>query len=110
MKLKLKLVPILLLAGSSLFAQDYRGYYGNRYDQRQDVRDDRRDLRSDYGQLNRMRADVSEDRYRLNDAIARGDQGAASRIAGDLARDQRALDAQQADINRDHRDVREDRR
>ena len=104
--MKFKLLPLLLLAGGSVFAQDY---YGNRYDQRQDLRADHRDLSRDYAQLDRLRADVARDRYRLNAALARGDEWQARRVARDLARDQRALNALQADIYRDHRDIRHDR-
>ena len=108
--MKLKLMPLLLLAGGSLFAQDYYGYYGNRAYQRQDLHGDYRDLQNDYAQLDRLRADVARDRYQLNAALARGDEWTASRIARDLARDQRALRALQADIHRDHRDIRRDQR
>ncbi len=108
--MKLKLMPLLLLTGGSLFAQNYYGYDGNRSYQRQDLHGDYRDLRHDYAQLDRLRADVARDRYQLDAALARGDEWAATRIAGDLARDQRALRALQADIDRDHRDVREDQR
>jgi septal ring factor EnvC (AmiA/AmiB activator) len=108
MKLKLKVLPLLLLAGGSLVAQDC--YYGNQYSQRQDLREDYQDLRHDYAQLDRLRADVARDRYQLDAALARGDEWQASRIAGDLARDQRAIDALRADINRDHHDIRNDQR
>lgn len=108
--MKLTWMPMLLLAGGSLFAQDQYGYYGSRNYQQQDLRDDYRDLRHDYAQLDRLRADVARDRYQLNETLERGDEWAASRIARDLARDQRALDALEADVNRDHRDVRHDRR
>ena len=108
--MKFKLMPLLLLAGGSLFAQGYYGYYGDRYDQRRDLHEDYRDLRHDYARLDRLRADIARDRYQLNAALARGDEWAATRIARDLARDQRALRALQADINRDHHDIHQDQR
>ena len=106
--MKLKLMPLFLLAGGSLFAQDY--YDGDRYEQRRDLHEDYRDIGHDYAQLNRLRNDVARDQYQLDRAWQRGDERAAGRIARDLARDQRSLDALQADINRDHRDIREDHR
>jgi septal ring factor EnvC (AmiA/AmiB activator) len=106
--MKSKIVALLLVAGASLFAQS--GFYGDRYYQRQDLRADYRDLRKDYAQVDRLRADIARDRYRLNRALAYGNEWQAQRIASDLARDQRALNALLADIARDHRDIRHDER
>jgi hypothetical protein len=106
--MKAKIVALLLVAGGSLFAQS--GFYGDRYYQRQDLRGDYRDLRNDYAQVDRLRADIARDRYRLNRALAYGDEWQAQRNASDLARDQRALNALLADIARDHRDIRQHER
>ena len=106
MKLKLVghfLVAGILVAGSSLFAQgrfDNRGY--NDY-QRQDVRDDRRDVRNDYAQVERLRADMARDRYRLEQAFRHSDRRAARRIEDDMARDQQHLNALLRDIRQDER-------
>ena len=62
-----------------------------------------RDVRSDYARVSRMQADIARDRARLNEDIRCGRTAAASRDAADLARDQRALDAQYRDIRHDQR-------
>jgi hypothetical protein len=62
---------------------------------------DGRDLRHDYARVDRMRDDMARDQARLNEDIRCGRQAAAARDAADLARDQRALAAQQRDIRRD---------
>jgi hypothetical protein len=108
--MKSKIAALLVLAGGSLFAQGPARFYADRHEERQDLREDYRDLRYDNARLDRLRADVANDRFRLNQAIARGDRRQASRIADDLARDQRALDALLADMARDRRDVRQDHR
>jgi hypothetical protein len=64
---------------------------------------DWRDTRHDYSRIGRMQADIARDRARLNEDIRCGRQGAAARDAADLARDQRALDAQYRDVRRDYR-------
>ena len=64
---------------------------------------DWRDIRHDYNRIDRMQADIGRDRARLNEDIRCGRQGAAARDAADLARDQRALDAQYRDVRRDYR-------
>jgi hypothetical protein len=64
---------------------------------------DWRDVRHDYNRVDRMQADIAHDRARLNEDIRCGRQAAAARDAADLARDQRALDAQYRDIRRDVR-------
>ena len=63
----------------------------------------RRDFRSDYTRVDRMRDDIARDRARLNEDIRCNRRGAAAADARDLARDQRALDAQYRDIQRDNR-------
>jgi hypothetical protein len=62
-----------------------------------------RDVRHDYNRVDRMQADIARDRARLNEDIRCGRQAAAARDAADLARDQRALDAQYRDIRHDVR-------
>jgi hypothetical protein len=70
---------------------------------------DWRDVRNDYGRINRMQADIARDRARMNEDIRCGRQAAAARDAADLARDQRALDAQYRDVRHDYRDRDHDR-
>jgi septal ring factor EnvC (AmiA/AmiB activator) len=125
--MKSKVIVLMLLAGGSLFGESrfsvfiggYPGYYAaapqrpywvDRQERRQDLREDYRDVQNDYAQVERLRADIARDRYRLNEALENGNEWQASRIAADLARDQRALAALQADIDRDHRDIRRDQR
>lgn len=57
----------------------------------------------DYARIQRMRNDIARDRARLDEDIRCGRQEAAARDAADLARDQRALRAQRADVRRDVR-------
>ena len=97
----------LMLSGGSLMAQDWRGW-DNR--DRQDLRSDYRDLRHDYASVDRLRADIARDRWRLDQDIRFGRSWAAAEDARDLARDQRALDAQVRDIRTDHADIRYDHR
>src|SRR5260370_40384703 len=117
--MKSKIVALLLVAGGSLFAQSRfsisvggypPGFYDDRYSQRQDLHEDYRDIRHDYAQVDRLRADIASVRYRLNQALAYGDEWQSSHIAGDLARCQRAVNALLADIAHDHRDIRHDER
>jgi len=65
---------------------------------------DWRDIRRDDVRVDRMQADIARDRARLNEDIRCGRQAAAARDAADLARDQRALDAQYRDIRHDYRE------
>ena len=88
-------VGMALSGASTLSAQDWRDTYN-----------DRQDLRRDYYRVDRMSADMARDRARLNEDIRCGRQAAAARDAADLARDQRAFDAQARDIRNDHRDLR----
>lgn len=108
--MKFKLAPLALLAAAPIFAQNYYGYNGDRYAQHQDLRGDYRDVHHDYARVDRLRNDVARDQYRLNEALRRGDERAAGRIARDMARDQRRLYALHADIDRDQRDIHHDQR
>ena len=66
----------------------------------------------DYARLDRLRADIAQDRWRMNEDIRRGRDRAAAQDARDLARDQRSLDALERDVRhdqgRDYRDYRND--
>ncbi len=119
--MKTKLLALMLVAGGSLFAESHfsviigggPGYYpppppSYRVYQRQDLHEDYRDIQHDYEQVDRLRADIARDRYQLHEALEDGDEWRASRIARDLARDQRALDALLRDIARDRGDIRHD--
>lgn len=75
---------------------------------RWDIHNDRRDLRHDYSRVARMRDDIARDRVRLDEDIRCGRSWRAAEDARDLARDQRALDAQLRDIRRDRRDIGRD--
>src|SRR5438067_12691756 len=61
-------------------------------------------LRRDYSRVDRLRAAVANDRYRLAEDRRYGRRWAAEQDARDLARDQRALDYQLRDISRDRSD------
>jgi hypothetical protein len=94
----------MALPGASvLSAEDF-------YRDRRDLRYDRQDLRHDYSQLNSLRSDIARDRWRLNEDIRCGRDRAAAQDARDLARDQRALDAQIRDIRHDRADIYRDYR
>ncbi len=69
---------------------------------------ERRDLNHDYARAERIRADLSRDQYRLNEAVRCGRYGEADRIRRDMYRDQRALDSQMRDIRHDQRELRHD--
>ena len=101
-------VGLALPGASTVMAQDW----GARdvYHDRQDLRYDRRDLRFDYANVDRLRADIARDRWRLDQNIRAGRSAAAAEDARDLARDQRALDALLRDIRRDRADMYYDRR
>jgi hypothetical protein len=81
-----KFFGLLVVAAGKASAADWRG------------------VRNDYGRIDRMQADIARDRARMNEDIRCGRQGAAARDAADLARDQRALDAQYRDVRRDYRE------
>ena len=95
-------------AVGTLSARDWDDSWRGRDYQRQDLRHDYRDLSSDYTRVNAMRADIVRDRARLNEDIRCGRQAAAARDAADLARDQRALQAQLRDIRHDRHDIYRD--
>ena len=96
-------------AAGTLSARDWDdSWHGRDYQRRQDLRHDYRDLSGDYARVNAMRADIARDRARLNEDIRCGRDAAAARDAADLARDQRALEAQVRDIRHDQRDIYSD--
>ena len=79
-----------------------------RAEERWDAYHERQDLRRDYARVERLRADIARDQYRLNEDLRCGRRGAAERDARDLARDQRALEYQLRDIRHDRRDLYRD--
>jgi hypothetical protein len=88
---------------TALSAQNWRADYynrdgGERWEQR-------RDLRHDYARVEAMRVDIARDQARLTEDIRCGRERQAARDAADLARDQRALQAQLRDIQRDRADL-----
>src|SRR5262250_3265482 len=95
-------------AAGTLSARDWDDWWHGRDYQRQDLRHDYRDLNGDYARVNAMHADIARDRARLSEDIRCGRQTAAARGAADLARDQRALEAQLRDIHHDRRDLYRD--
>lgn len=90
---------MLVPGAATLSAQDWR-----------DVRHDQQDSNRDYNRVARMQADMNADQARLNEDLRCGRRGAAARDARDLARDQRAYNAQLRDIHHDQRDVHHDYR
>ena len=90
-------VGMLIPGAATLSAQD-----------RRDIHNDRRDIHRDYDRVARMQADMNNDQARLNEDIRCGRSAAAARDAQDLARDQRAYNAQIRDIRHDQNDVRRD--
>jgi hypothetical protein len=107
------LVNLGLLAGlavgaaGTLSARDWDDAWRGDY-QRQDRRHEYRDLKGDQARVYAMRADIARDRARLNEDIRCGREAAAARDAADLARDQRALQAQLRDIRHDQHDLYRD--
>ena len=98
----LTLAAWMAFAGStSLSAQDW----GHR-----EVSRDVRDLHNDSERVERLQADVARDHWRLNEDIRCRRDRAAAQDAQDLARDQRALNAQLRDIHHDREDVYRDNR
>jgi hypothetical protein len=100
--MKLKLIALMVAAGTSMFAQS--AYYG----EGRDLRGDYRDLANDRAQADRLRADIARDRFQLHQARERGDRWEANRISGDMARDQASLNALMRDMGRDRRDIHHD--
>jgi hypothetical protein len=90
-------VGMALPGASALSAEDFYGDW-------QHLRRDSRDIRHDYAQVDNPRSDIARDRVRLNEDIRCGRDRAASQDARDLARDQRALNAQIRDIGHDRAD------
>jgi hypothetical protein len=80
------------------------------YRDRRDFREDYRDTGRDYARVNALRAEIARDQARLREDIRRGWNRAAERDAQELARDQRALDAQLRNLRRDQADPYSDRR
>jgi hypothetical protein len=99
-----------IFAGAALAFSGGLAVAQNRYWEAQDLREDHRDLRHDYAEVDRLRADIARDQYRLNEARFYGNRGEANRIARDIARDQAKLDALLRDIAHDRRDIRSDER
>jgi hypothetical protein len=95
----------LLVGMASIPAVAQDGYW-----QRRDMYNNRRDLRHDYARVDGMRADIARDRARMNEHIRCGNDQAAAADAADLARDQRALNAQIRDIQGDRWDLHRDYR
>jgi hypothetical protein len=62
-----------------------------------------RHVDNDYARIEHMLNDIARDRARLDEDIRCGREEAAARDAADLARDQRALNAQRRDV---HNDIR----
>ncbi len=97
-KMKSKLITLLLVAGTTVFAQG--GWH---------AREEQRDLRQDEIRMERLRADVARDRFELNRARAFGDRWRANQIARDLARDQGEFEALRRDMAHDRHELWEDR-
>jgi hypothetical protein len=97
---------MVMIGASAVSAADWRDIDHDR----RDLREDYRDMRQDYARVDYMRADIARDRARLDEDIRCGRQEAAARDAADLARDQRALNAQIRDIRHDRNDAYWDRR
>ena len=76
---------------------------------------DRHDLRNEYRprrdqvKIDRLRAEIARDQFRLNEAIRRGRTREASRLATQLARTQQALRLELRDVRADNRDYRDNR-
>jgi hypothetical protein len=105
----LALAAGMALPGASLLSAADRDWRDTYHD-RQDMRSDYRDMRNDYRNVERLRADIARDQWKLNEDIRCGRSWAASQDARDLARDQRALAAQYRVIQRDRVDLFRDRR
>jgi hypothetical protein len=94
----------MVFAGTAAQAQDR---YSNRY---ADSYSDRQHLNRDYARVERLRAQIANDRYRLEEDRRRGRRWAAERDARDLARHQYELDRQLRDIRHDRAEMYWDRR
>jgi hypothetical protein len=69
---------------------------------------DRQDIRQDEAANSRLRADIERDRCRLNDDLRTGHRREADHDRADLARDQRALDLRLHDVRHDRNDLYRD--
>ena len=69
---------------------------------------DRRHINRDYAKVQHLRYEIALDRQRLDEDNRCGRYRAAAEDARDLARHQRALDAQLRDIRRDKADMYRD--
>ena len=106
---KWMLVAVAMAGLSSVAAaQDRYGRYYQR-DGRSDFREDARDLRYDYAKVDRLRADLARDQWRLEAAWRSGRRWEAEQIRRDMARDQARLEFLLRDIRHDRRDIDHDR-
>jgi hypothetical protein len=94
---------------SILSAQDFDRWRDARRDS-QDIRQDYQHIGNDYANLDAMRFHMAQDQARLNEDIRCGRDEAAARDAQDLARDQRALNAQIRDSQHDRANLNYERR
>jgi hypothetical protein len=99
-----------IFAGAALAFSGSLAMAQNPYYERQDLREDYRDLRHDYGEVDRLRADIARDQNRLNEARYYGNWWEANRISRDMARDRARLNALLRDIAHDRRDIHHDQR
>ena len=98
----------LVFSGTTAQAQErYGDRYSNRYADRYS---DRQHLNRDYQRVERLRAAVAADRYRLDEDRRCGRRWAAERDARDLARHQYELERQWRDIRHDRAEMYWDRR
>jgi hypothetical protein len=103
----LKLMSVGTLAAGMLFSGVARAQerYGGGYRDNYAYRDDyvyRQNMRHD-GRVERLRAAIASDRYRLEEDRRRGRHWAAERDARDLARHQSELDRRLRDLRWDGR-------
>jgi hypothetical protein len=90
---------LLLPGATALRADDWRG-----------MRSDSREIRHDYAAVERLRAEIARDEWRLNEDIRRGRRHAIRQDRRELERDQRALDSLLYDLQRDRREMYRDSR
>ena len=102
-------VGLGLAGASAVSAEERRGdWRDGGWGYRQDLRGDYRDLHVDHERAERLRAEIARDRWRLDEDLRCGRDGAARRDAAELARDERELRALGRDMYRDRRDVERD--
>ena len=109
MNLKRALFGMIAAAALAVPAMAQQRYYGGGYNDR-DLREDYRDLRRDYAQIDRLRADIASDQWRLDRDMRYGNWRAVEADRRDLARDQWALDELLRDVRHDRRDIERDNR